>query len=76
MRDYFCMLGLLAVVAWNVCGGTGCAASKPEPIASNTYSIPAPTSDDTSEAQQNLSNAWGSYWRTYYARAKASVCKP
>lgn len=76
MRDYLAMMGLLAVVAWNVCGGTGCAAEpKPAPIASNSYNIPAPTPSDADQAQHNLSDAWSTYWRTQYARAKATVCR-
>jgi hypothetical protein len=77
MRDYFCMLGLLVVVAWNVCGGTGCAANqKPAPIASDTYSIPAPTPQDADQAQQNMTDAMRIYWETQYARAKGWACKP
>lgn len=77
MRDYIGCIGLLALAFWLITGGSGCAATpKPAPIASDTYSIPAPTPEDTTEAGKNLSDAWGAYWRTYYARAKATVCKP
>ena len=80
MRNYLSYIGILSVTFLNVTGSVGCARGRepeiPRPIASQTIAVPSPTPSDTEKAQADLSAAWSTYWRTQWARAKASACKP